>query len=92
MFRQPEELVGRCNKREVPGQGQLYNLAVRELHGPGRQQVSQRHQHAGHYFEHNRLFQAGFRIRIQVFWSDLVSKIRSDLDPVFKILSDPGKI
>ena len=66
-FRQPEELVGWCNKREVPGQGQLYNLAVRKLHGAGRQQVSQRHQHAGiRLFEHNGLFW------IRIRWKNMV--------------------
>ena len=37
------------------------------------------------------ILQARWRIRIRVFWSDLdsVFKVRSELDPDFKKISDP---
>ena len=44
---QPGQLVGRRHQGQVPREGQLHHLAVRQLHRHRRQQDPQRRQHAG---------------------------------------------
>ncbi len=57
--RQPGRLVGTGDQAEVLGEDAVHHLAVRELHGRGREHVAQRHQHPGREHRRQRRPQGG---------------------------------